>query len=155
VLTANPKPTKKGKITMPEYTTGTQDVLPDGDYWFIVDDAGGKEPKTGKSMIELQLLCFSDDPKKTVRVFDRLVGGAMGQVAQRKSQECLPVLQSRAAIDDRQGQGQDCQYRVCRRHPYGVFRQRRLHDSRARRGGPHPAPRVGSYISSFLVQRVQ
>jgi hypothetical protein len=66
----NPKPTKKGKITRPEYTIGTQEILPDGDYWFIVDDAGEKESKTGKSMIELQLLCYSDDPKKTVRVFD-------------------------------------------------------------------------------------
>ena len=69
---------------MPE-SIGTHEVLPDGDYWFIVDDAGEKESKTGKSMIELQLLCYSDDSKKT--------GGAMGQVAQRKSQECLPVPQ--------------------------------------------------------------
>ena len=58
---------------MPEYTTGTQEVLPDGEYWFAVDDAGEKESKTGKPMIELQLLCYDSDPKKTVRVFDRLV----------------------------------------------------------------------------------
>ena len=58
---------------MPEYTTGVQETLPDGPVWFAVDDAGEKESKTGKAMIELQLLCYVDDPKKTVRVFDRLV----------------------------------------------------------------------------------
>lgn len=58
---------------MPEYTTGIQEILPDGPAWFAVDDAGEKESKTGKAMIELQLLCYIDDPKKAVRVFDRLV----------------------------------------------------------------------------------
>src|SRR6516162_6787964 len=58
---------------MPEYTTGVQETLPDGPVWFAVDDAGEKESKTGKAMIELQLLCYVDDPKQTVRVFDRLV----------------------------------------------------------------------------------
>jgi hypothetical protein len=58
---------------VPEYTTGTQEVLPDDDYWFVVDDAGEKESKTGKPMIELQLLCYGDNPTKTTRIFDRLV----------------------------------------------------------------------------------
>jgi hypothetical protein len=58
---------------MPEYTTGTQEIWPDGTYWFVVDDAGEKESKTGKAMIELQIFCFDSDPTKTIRVFDRLV----------------------------------------------------------------------------------
>ena len=41
---------------MPEYTTGVQQVAPDGDYDFVVDDAGEKESSKGNPMIELQLL---------------------------------------------------------------------------------------------------
>jgi hypothetical protein len=58
---------------MPEYTCGNQELLDDGPCWFAVNDAGEKESKTGKAMIELQLLCYTDDPAKAVRVFDRLV----------------------------------------------------------------------------------
>src|SRR5215475_7689943 len=64
---------ERRKITMPEYVQGAQELLPDGHAWFAVDDAGEKESKTGKAMIELQLLCYVDDPAKAIRVFDRLV----------------------------------------------------------------------------------
>lgn len=56
---------------MPEYTTGVQQVLPDGDYDFVVDDAGEKESSKGNPMIELQLLVEHDGAK--VRIFDNLV----------------------------------------------------------------------------------
>jgi hypothetical protein len=56
---------------MPEYTTGVQQVLPEGDYDFVVDDAGEKESSKGNPMIELQLLVEHDGAK--VRVFDNLV----------------------------------------------------------------------------------
>jgi len=56
---------------MPEYTTGVQQVVPEGDYEFVVDDAGEKESIKGNPMIELQLLIEHDGAK--VRVFDNLV----------------------------------------------------------------------------------
>jgi hypothetical protein len=52
---------------MPEYQTGVQQILPEGDYDFTVDDAGEKESSKGNPMIELQLKIGS------VRVFDQLV----------------------------------------------------------------------------------
>lgn len=58
---------------MPEYTQGAQQVLPEGDYPFVVDDAGEKESKAGNPMIELQLLVYPDPTKPGVRVFDQLV----------------------------------------------------------------------------------
>jgi hypothetical protein len=42
-------------FSMPEYETGVQEVLPEGDYDFVVDDAGEKESSKGNPMIELQL----------------------------------------------------------------------------------------------------
>jgi hypothetical protein len=56
---------------MPEYTTGVQQVAPEGDYYFTVDDAGEKESQKGNPMIELQLLVEHDGVE--VRVFDNLV----------------------------------------------------------------------------------
>jgi hypothetical protein len=56
---------------MPEYTTSVQQVLPEGDYEFVVDDAGEKESSKGNPMIELQLLVEHDGAQ--VRVFDNLV----------------------------------------------------------------------------------
>jgi hypothetical protein len=56
---------------MPEYTTGAQQVVPEGDYNFVVDEAGEKISQKGNSMIELQLLVEHDG--STVRVFDYLV----------------------------------------------------------------------------------
>jgi hypothetical protein len=55
---------------MPEYTTGVQQVLPEGDYEFVVDDAGEKESSKGNPMIELQLLVEHDGAQ--VRVYDNL-----------------------------------------------------------------------------------
>src|SRR5262249_49743145 len=54
-----------------EYTTGVQQVVPEGDYDFVVDDAGETESSKGNPMIELQLLVEHDGGK--VRVFDQLV----------------------------------------------------------------------------------
>ena len=56
---------------MPTYTTGAQQVLPEGDYDFVVDDAGEKESTRGNSMIELQLAIEHNGSR--VRVFDHLV----------------------------------------------------------------------------------
>jgi hypothetical protein len=56
---------------MPEYTTGVQQAVPEGDYYFTVDDAGEKESQKGNPMIELQLLVEHDGAE--VRVFDNLV----------------------------------------------------------------------------------
>jgi hypothetical protein len=58
---------------MPEYTQGAVQVLPEGDYKFVVDDAGEKESKQGNAMIELQLLVYPDPTKPGIRVFDQLV----------------------------------------------------------------------------------
>jgi uncharacterized protein DUF669 len=56
---------------MPEYTTGVQQVVPEGEYDFTVDEASEKESQKGNPMIELQLLVEHDGAK--VRVFDNLV----------------------------------------------------------------------------------
>jgi len=56
---------------MPEYTTGVQQVAPEGDYDFVVDDAGEKESSKGNPMIELQLLV--DYNGSQIRVLDQLV----------------------------------------------------------------------------------
>jgi hypothetical protein len=60
---------------MPEYTEGTESLtFPDGNYTFVVADAGETKAKTsGATMIELQLDCFDNDPAQTVRVVDRLI----------------------------------------------------------------------------------
>ena len=52
---------------MPEYETGVQRVLPEGDYDFMVGNAIEKQSSKGNPMIELQLRIGS------VRVFDQLV----------------------------------------------------------------------------------
>jgi uncharacterized protein DUF669 len=59
------------KVNMPEYVTGVQQVLPEGDYEFVVDDAGEKASSKGNPMIELQLIVEHDGAE--VRVFDNLV----------------------------------------------------------------------------------
>ena len=59
------------ELYMPEYETGVQEVLPEGDYDFVVDDAGEKESTRGNAMIELQLAIEHDGSR--VRVFDHLV----------------------------------------------------------------------------------
>jgi hypothetical protein len=56
---------------MPEYEVGVQEVLPEDDYDFTVDDAGEKESSKGNPMIELQLVINHDG--SSVRVFDNLV----------------------------------------------------------------------------------
>lgn len=55
---------------MPEYTPGAQEILPEGDYDFTVDDAGEKESQKGNPMIELQLLIENNGSQ--IRVFDQL-----------------------------------------------------------------------------------
>ena len=56
---------------MPEYTTGVQEVAPEGDYDFNVDDAAEKESSKGNPMIELQILInYKGDQ---IRIFDNLV----------------------------------------------------------------------------------
>ena len=66
---------KKARVKpIPEYVQGAdREILPDGDYKFVVVDAGEKEAASGNPMIELQLDCFDTDPDKPVRVIDRLV----------------------------------------------------------------------------------
>ena len=59
------------ELYMSEYETGVQEVLPEGDYDFVVDDAGEKESTNGNPMIELQLTIEHDGHR--VRVFDHLV----------------------------------------------------------------------------------
>jgi hypothetical protein len=56
---------------MPEYTTGAAQIVPEGDYNFVVDEAGEKTSQKGNAMIEIQLLVEHDGAK--VRVFDNLV----------------------------------------------------------------------------------
>jgi Protein of unknown function (DUF669) len=57
---------------MPTYTSGSEEgLLPEGDYDFVVDDAGEKESSNGNPMIELQLLIEHNGVK--ARVFDQLV----------------------------------------------------------------------------------
>jgi hypothetical protein len=56
---------------MPEYQTGLQEVLVEGDYDFTVDDAGEKESSKGNPMIELQLIINHNG--SAVRVLDNLV----------------------------------------------------------------------------------
>jgi hypothetical protein len=57
---------------MPQYTSGGgHDVLPEGDYDFVVDDAGEKESAKHNPMIELQLVVTHNGT--SVRVFDNLV----------------------------------------------------------------------------------
>jgi hypothetical protein len=58
---------------MPEYTQGAVQVLPEGDYKFVVDDAGEKESKQHNPMIELQLLVYPEPTKPGIRIFDNLV----------------------------------------------------------------------------------
>ena len=63
---------KKARVSyIPQYETGVQEVLPEGDYDFVVDDAGEKESTRGNAMIELQLAIEHDGSR--VRVFDHLV----------------------------------------------------------------------------------
>jgi hypothetical protein len=58
---------------MPKYTVGPkeQDVPPEGDYDFIVDDATEKESRQANAMIELQLVIEHNGSR--TRVFDYLV----------------------------------------------------------------------------------
>jgi hypothetical protein len=62
---------------MPEYisgpdTSGREDVIPEDDYRFTVDDAVEKESRnTGNPMIELELLISHNG--KQIRVYDHLV----------------------------------------------------------------------------------
>jgi hypothetical protein len=56
---------------MPLYTSGVHDILPEGDYDFVVDDAGEKESAKHNPMIELQLIATHNGT--SVRVFDNLV----------------------------------------------------------------------------------
>lgn len=57
---------------MPEYESGVQGgILPEGDYHFVVDDAGEKPSSKGNPMIELQLAIEHNG--STIRVFDNLV----------------------------------------------------------------------------------
>ena len=56
---------------MPEYLTGVQEVVPENDYDFVVDDAVEKESSKGNPMIELQL--DIEHNGHHIRVFDHLV----------------------------------------------------------------------------------
>src|SRR6516165_5382465 len=56
---------------MPEYETGVQEIVPENDYDFVVDDAVEKESSKGNPMIELQL--DIEHNGHHVRVFDHLV----------------------------------------------------------------------------------
>jgi hypothetical protein len=57
---------------MPLYTTGGgQEILPEGDYAFVVDDAGEKESAKGNPMIELQIVVTHNGT--SARIFDNLV----------------------------------------------------------------------------------
>jgi len=56
---------------MPSYDSKKETVLPEGDYEFVVDDAGEKTSNKGNEQIELQLLVSDGNTK--VRVFDNLV----------------------------------------------------------------------------------
>jgi hypothetical protein len=56
---------------MPEYEVGVQEIPPEGDYAFVVDDAGEKQTAKGDPKIELQLLIKYNG--RDFRVFDNLV----------------------------------------------------------------------------------
>jgi hypothetical protein len=58
---------------MPLYTSGggLQEIMPEGDYDFIVDDAGEKESSNHNPMIELQLMVSYNGI--SIRIFDPLV----------------------------------------------------------------------------------
>ena len=61
---------------MPLYTsnttTGASDVLPEGDYDFIVDDSEEKTSSAGNPMIEVQLLVRNESGQRA-KVWDYLV----------------------------------------------------------------------------------